>query len=132
MRRISDDKRPVKLRKFVIGYKTESKQSPFQFDMNLNYKLMPLVQDYWNGKPILVCEQPILRLRDTHMPHKATKILATIIRSLLIYSSFIQFLFQIFCSTRKSVEMTHNFLHKNFRLPIEDAQKIHLQQLASQ
>ena len=53
--RFSGDYRPVKLNKIVLGYhNTQSKTSPFKFDLSLNYKLQSLIMQYSHGKPTLV------------------------------------------------------------------------------
>lgn len=50
--RSNEDERPVKLQKIVLGYYYKS--SGFQFDVNLTYKLKPLILQYSNGQPTLV------------------------------------------------------------------------------
>lgn len=53
--RFSEDVRPVKLNKIVMGYYFNPQhQSIFRFDMSLNYKLPGLISKYSNGKPTLV------------------------------------------------------------------------------
>lgn len=46
--------RPVKLRKVVLGYRTESNCTYFRFDMNLNYQLVEIITEYSSGKPSLI------------------------------------------------------------------------------
>lgn len=52
--RLSEDLRPVKLRKIVIGYSFLQHWSEFQFDMSLSYKLMGVINHFSEGKPSLV------------------------------------------------------------------------------
>nr|CAD7425700.1 unnamed protein product [Timema monikensis] len=51
--KISDELRPVKLNKVVIGYPCTT-ASPFQFDIGLSYKLKPILIKYSNLKPTLI------------------------------------------------------------------------------
>ncbi|KAK2723293.1 uncharacterized protein LOC136033782 [Artemia franciscana] len=51
---ISDDKRPVKVQRMVLGFKCQNDHSRFKFDIMLNYKLPRLIQQYSNGKPTLI------------------------------------------------------------------------------
>lgn len=46
--------RPVTLQKIVKGYPSYNKQSPFMFDINLSYKLKPIIFEYSKNKPTLV------------------------------------------------------------------------------
>lgn len=47
--------RPVRLRKVVLGYYfAENKQSEFQFDISLSYKLSGVINTYSDDKPVLV------------------------------------------------------------------------------
>ncbi|GAB6028693.1 ATP-dependent DNA helicase MER3 [Chamberlinius hualienensis] len=52
--KLSDDLRPVKLRKEVLGYYCSEKWTDFKFDLNLNYKLSSVIHTYSDGKPTLV------------------------------------------------------------------------------
>lgn len=52
--KFSDDYRPVKLNKIVLGYSEPPKSNPFRFDMALNYRLHSLMMQYSHGKPTLV------------------------------------------------------------------------------
>nr|CAD7570234.1 unnamed protein product [Timema californicum] len=51
--KISDELRPVKLNKVVIGYPCTT-ASPFQFDIGLSYKLKPILIKYSDLKPTLI------------------------------------------------------------------------------
>nr|CAD7439400.1 unnamed protein product [Timema bartmani] len=51
--KISDELRPVKLNKVVIGYPCTT-SSPFQFDIGLSYKLKPILIKYSDLKPTLI------------------------------------------------------------------------------
>lgn len=89
--RFSDDIRPVKLTKVVLGYPFNPLHStPFKFDIMLNYKLQPVLLKYAQGKPVL-----------------------------------------IFCSTRKSVEMTAKHLMLNITVELSPEQRNTLEQAAS-
>nr|CAH7763205.1 unnamed protein product [Callosobruchus chinensis] len=84
--KFSEEMRPVKLNKIVLGYSYNPKtMTPFKFDLSLNYKLKNLIMQYSEGKPTL-----------------------------------------IFCSTRKSVEMTalHLIQGIKFELSAKQMQKI--------
>ncbi|XP_029345903.1 probable ATP-dependent DNA helicase HFM1 [Acyrthosiphon pisum] len=48
----TEDERPVKLQKIVLGY--NYKTSSFKFDFDLTYKLKPLIRQYSNGRPTLI------------------------------------------------------------------------------
>lgn len=51
----SEDMRPVKLKKVVLGYPYNSQIStPFKFDIMLNYKLQNIILQYSDSKPTLV------------------------------------------------------------------------------
>ncbi|KAH3806662.1 hypothetical protein DPMN_134986 [Dreissena polymorpha] len=53
--RLDDSVRPVRLRKVVLGYNfQETKQSMFQFDISLSYKLASVINSYSENKPSLV------------------------------------------------------------------------------
>lgn len=52
--KISEDFRPIKLRKIVEGYKCEPNKKSFCFDMSLNYKLESVIKKYSEGKPCLI------------------------------------------------------------------------------
>lgn len=52
--RFSDDLRPVKLEKHVLGYSSLEHDSAFRFDMSLNYRLTEIINKYSKGKPVLV------------------------------------------------------------------------------
>ncbi|XP_036370754.1 probable ATP-dependent DNA helicase HFM1 isoform X2 [Octopus sinensis] len=52
--KISDDLRPVKLQKIVIGYPCSERISNYQFDISLRYKLPNVILNYSDGKPTLV------------------------------------------------------------------------------
>ena len=52
---MDDSVRPVRLRKVVLGYPyAENKQSEFQFDLTLSYKLAGVIKTYSEDKPTLV------------------------------------------------------------------------------
>ena len=47
--------RPVQLRKVVLGYpKNNYRGALFKFDINLNYKLVNVIQTYSEDKPTLI------------------------------------------------------------------------------
>ncbi|VVD04691.1 unnamed protein product, partial [Leptidea sinapis] len=46
--------RPVKLKLIVEGYPCSEGTSIFKFDIVLNYKLWPVIQKYYDGKPTLI------------------------------------------------------------------------------
>ncbi|KAJ8959090.1 hypothetical protein NQ318_022347 [Aromia moschata] len=53
--RFSEEMRPVKLKKIVLGYSYNPKtMSPFKFDLTLNYKLQSLIMQHSEGKPTLI------------------------------------------------------------------------------
>ncbi|XP_066152085.1 probable ATP-dependent DNA helicase HFM1 [Euwallacea fornicatus] len=53
--KFSEDVRPVKLNKVVLGYPFNSQsQSVFKFDMSLSYKISGLISKYSEGKPTLI------------------------------------------------------------------------------
>lgn len=53
--RFDDSARPVRLRKVVLGYHfAENKQSEFQFDISLSYKLSGVINTYSEEKPTLI------------------------------------------------------------------------------
>ncbi|XP_044252465.1 probable ATP-dependent DNA helicase HFM1 [Tribolium madens] len=52
--KFSDDFRPVRLNKIVMGYSEPPKSTPFKFDLTLNYKLHSLMMQYSHGKPTLI------------------------------------------------------------------------------
>ena len=52
--KFGEDKRPVQLRKVVIGYPTRTGRSDFKFEFNLTYKLADLIKSYSEGKPTLI------------------------------------------------------------------------------
>lgn len=52
--RLNDNLRPVSLKKIVIGYPYDSKDSEFKFDLMLSYKLHHVIQTYSERKPTLV------------------------------------------------------------------------------
>ncbi|KAJ8983996.1 hypothetical protein NQ317_008701 [Molorchus minor] len=81
--KFSEEMRPVKLKKIVLGYNYNPKNtSPFKFDLSLNYKLQSLMMQHSEGKPTL-----------------------------------------IFCSTRKSVEMTANHIVQTLRIHLTREQR---------
>jgi hypothetical protein len=52
---MDDSVRPVRLRKVVLGYHfVENKQSEFQFDISLSYKLAGVINTYSDSKPVLI------------------------------------------------------------------------------
>ncbi|KAJ6637700.1 putative ATP-dependent DNA helicase HFM1 [Pseudolycoriella hygida] len=51
--KVSDDLRPVKLERHVLGYPYYN-STPFRFDMNLTYKLPAVIEKYSNNKPALI------------------------------------------------------------------------------
>lgn len=52
--RIGNEMRPVTLCKVVKGYTFKGKQSQYQFDINLSYKIKDILFEYSEGKPTLV------------------------------------------------------------------------------
>ncbi|OWR41095.1 putative HFM1 protein [Danaus plexippus plexippus] len=52
--KFGDECRPVKLNRVVEGYPCSPGTSIFKFDIILNYKLWPVIQKYYNGKPTLI------------------------------------------------------------------------------
>ncbi|XP_045772503.1 probable ATP-dependent DNA helicase HFM1 [Maniola jurtina] len=52
--KFGDECRPVKLKRVVEGYPCPVGTSIFKFDIILNYKLLPIIQKYHNGKPTLI------------------------------------------------------------------------------
>ncbi|XP_050429642.1 probable ATP-dependent DNA helicase HFM1 [Adelges cooleyi] len=50
--KVSEEERPVKLQKVVIGYTNSS--NSFCFDIHLSYKIEPLIKKYSNGRPTLI------------------------------------------------------------------------------
>lgn len=52
--RFGDECRPVKIKRIVEGYHCGEGTSIFKFDIILNYKLWPIIQKYYDGKPTLV------------------------------------------------------------------------------
>ncbi|XP_064004052.1 probable ATP-dependent DNA helicase HFM1 [Pogoniulus pusillus] len=52
--KISEDQRPVKLRKIVLGFPCSDNQTEFKFDLTLNYKIASIIQTYSEQKPALV------------------------------------------------------------------------------
>ncbi|GBP61327.1 Probable ATP-dependent DNA helicase HFM1 [Eumeta japonica] len=52
--KFGDECRPVKIKRVVEGYPCSEGASIFKFDILLNYKLWPIIQKYYNGKPTLV------------------------------------------------------------------------------
>ncbi|XP_063535997.1 probable ATP-dependent DNA helicase HFM1 [Cydia strobilella] len=52
--RFGDECRPVKLKRIVEGYACAEGTSIFKFDLILNYKLWPIIQKYYDGKPTLI------------------------------------------------------------------------------
>ncbi|XP_049780691.1 probable ATP-dependent DNA helicase HFM1 [Schistocerca cancellata] len=52
--KISEEHRPVKLNKIVLGYNCPQNMSQFRFDISLSYKLKPLLLQYSDGKPTLI------------------------------------------------------------------------------
>ncbi|KAJ8927311.1 hypothetical protein NQ314_020225, partial [Rhamnusium bicolor] len=88
--KFSEEMRPVKLKKIVLGYNRNPKTSPFKFDISLNYKLQSLMIQYSEGKPTL-----------------------------------------IFCSTRKSVEMTANHIVQSLKIHLNEEQKNKLMEVAN-
>lgn len=51
---MDDSHRPVKLRKVVLGFPCNPKQTEFKFDLSLNYKMANVIQTYSDHKPSLV------------------------------------------------------------------------------
>ncbi|CAG9125412.1 unnamed protein product [Plutella xylostella] len=49
-----DECRPVKLKRIVEGYPCSEGTSIFKFDIILSYKLWPIIQKYYDGKPTLI------------------------------------------------------------------------------
>ena len=55
---MDDSVRPVRLRKVVLGYHyADNKQSEFQFDLTLSYKLAGVIKTYSEDKPTLVVQK---------------------------------------------------------------------------
>ncbi|KAJ0176747.1 hypothetical protein K1T71_007926 [Dendrolimus kikuchii] len=52
--KFGDECRPVKLKRVVEGYPCPDGMSIFKFDIVLNYKIAPIIQKYYNGKPTLI------------------------------------------------------------------------------
>ncbi|PSN45754.1 hypothetical protein C0J52_13790 [Blattella germanica] len=52
--KISEDMRPVKLTKIVLGYSHPLSVSQFRFEMSLSYKLRDLIFKHSGGKPTLI------------------------------------------------------------------------------
>ncbi|XP_041446476.1 probable ATP-dependent DNA helicase HFM1 isoform X2 [Xenopus laevis] len=52
--KMDETRRPVKLRKVVLGFPCSNKQSEFKFDLTLNYKIANIIQTYSDRKPTLV------------------------------------------------------------------------------
>lgn len=52
--RVSENLRPVKLQKVVLGYPCAFNTTAFRFDMSLTYKLKHIIMEYSSGKPVLV------------------------------------------------------------------------------
>ena len=52
--KFGEEKRPVQLRKVVIGYPTRTGRSDFKFEWMLTYKLADLITSYSEGKPTLI------------------------------------------------------------------------------
>ncbi|XP_063363913.1 probable ATP-dependent DNA helicase HFM1 [Cydia amplana] len=52
--KFGDECRPVKLQRIVEGYACAEGTSIFKFDLILNYKLWPIIQKYYDGKPTLI------------------------------------------------------------------------------
>ena len=52
--KFGEEKRPVQLRKVVMGYPTRTGRSDFKFEFNLTYKLADLIKSYSEGKPTLI------------------------------------------------------------------------------
>jgi ATP-dependent DNA helicase HFM1/MER3 len=51
---ISDEYRPVKIEKVILGYQCSASMGYFRFDMNLNYRLGDLIKRYAEDKPTLI------------------------------------------------------------------------------
>ncbi|XP_065335350.1 probable ATP-dependent DNA helicase HFM1 isoform X2 [Cloeon dipterum] len=51
---VSEDERPVKLKKIVYGYDSRPGWSSFRFDMQLNYRLKEILLKHSDGKPSLI------------------------------------------------------------------------------
>ncbi|KAJ9596387.1 hypothetical protein L9F63_012595, partial [Diploptera punctata] len=52
--KMSEDMRPVKLKKIVLGYSRPVGLSQFRFEMSMSYKLRGILFKYANGKPTLI------------------------------------------------------------------------------
>lgn len=50
---MSEDLRPVKLERHVLGYPYHN-STPFRFDMNLTYKLPSVIEKYSKNRPALI------------------------------------------------------------------------------
>ncbi|XP_068196676.1 uncharacterized protein [Antennarius striatus] len=51
---MDESHRPVKLRRVVLGFPCNPKQTEFKFDLSLNYKMANIIQTYSEQKPTLV------------------------------------------------------------------------------
>ncbi|KAF4527806.1 hypothetical protein B566_EDAN016218, partial [Ephemera danica] len=51
---LDEDKRPVPLKKVVLGFSSQESWSPFRFDLSLTYKLKQVLFTYSDNKPALV------------------------------------------------------------------------------
>uniref|UniRef100_A0A336N1Z5 CSON008546 protein n=1 Tax=Culicoides sonorensis TaxID=179676 RepID=A0A336N1Z5_CULSO len=51
---ISDEMRPIKLKKIVLGYERHKDKGYFKFDLNLNYQLTNVINKYADNKPTLI------------------------------------------------------------------------------
>jgi ATP-dependent DNA helicase HFM1/MER3 len=52
--KMSNDLRPVRLRKIVLGYNCKQTWNDFQFDMQLSYRLDSVIKTYSESKPTLI------------------------------------------------------------------------------
>ena len=53
-RRLSEELRPVQLKKEVLSYPCPQAWSEFRFDISFTYKLAVVINSYSEGKPTLV------------------------------------------------------------------------------
>lgn len=54
IKKFGEEYRPVKLNKMIVGYPSANSCGAYKFDVNLNYKLSSIIQQYSNNKPTLV------------------------------------------------------------------------------
>ncbi|KAG4067800.1 hypothetical protein HA402_010486 [Bradysia odoriphaga] len=111
--KVSEDLRPVKLERHVLGYPYYN-STPFRFDMSLTYKLPPIIEKYSNNKPALVkkTQSSTFKLSPLNLSILSTK--------------------QIFCNSRRSAEMGATTIIDKVRLNLSDEQRQKILTLSSQ